>query len=99
MKGYPFLRAKMVAANALGVMLAHDLGAPPIASGDLELLGTQLQAMLSMGSNSVRLVAIAAIIDIARTSAAAKEILAQGHCILDNFGFQILAELSMNFQI
>lgn len=76
MKGYPFLRAKIVAANALGVMLAHDPGAD-VAAADLELLGTQLRAMLSLGSDYVRLVAIAAIIDVAQTSEAAREILAQ----------------------
>jgi hypothetical protein len=77
MKGYPFLRAKVVAANALGVMMAHDLGAPAIAAANLELLGTQLRSMLCLGSEYVRLVAIAAIIDVAQTSEAARESLAQ----------------------
>ena len=82
MKGYPFLRAKVVAANALGVMLAHDPGAPALAAANLLLLSNQLQAMLSQGSDHVRLVAIAAVIDIAQTSEAAREVLAQVNGLL-----------------
>jgi len=88
MKGYPFLRAKVVAANALGVMLALDRGPPAIATASLALLGNQLQAMLSLGSDHVRLVAIAAIIDVAQTSEAAREILAQVGILLRTFSMK-----------
>ena len=82
MKGYPFLRAKVVAANALGVISAHDPEASALAAANLLLLSNQLQAMLAQGSDNVRLVAIAAVIDIAQTSEAAREILAQVNGLL-----------------
>lgn len=76
-KGYPFQRAKVVAALALGVMMYHEPGVNVFIEENLSAYLTNLRQLLLSGGGFGCLAAVAVLADLTRLSQRVRSIILQ----------------------